>query len=615
MRRRRLRKLVVEQLDPPPNPNAAGEQPAGRHPGQPGLRPLHAAGRRLLGQGPRGLGADARAAAPSSSPTSSTPSASRQAARRRAPCAGRGGARGPRKASGGKVAPSPQAGPAVRIDLPGHGARPTRSPARRGTDAVERYVFFHNGKQVVLTLSGPEGRRQRRPVADRHRLAAVDGDDRRRSRPTASTASSTPATTRRSRCAASRSPSQPGELVAVTGPVGSGKSTLLACLAGLDEPDGGMVAVAGERLSRRPEEERARAARPPHRRALPAGQPRRPPLGRRERRARPAPRRRAADADWRDEVLERCGLAGARARAPRAALRRRARPRRPGRRAGQRPARCCSPTSPTGELDDVTAERVLDLLRERADEGAAVRGRHPQRRGGRARRSRDPAARRGARAMTASRSCAATAPPAPTGTAPPRPSRSSPPTARSPPGDRDRARRPVRLGQVDAAPPARRARPADRRVGQLAGDRRRAPRCGPGPVAVIFQGPSLLAPLTVARERRAAALLDGARDGEAAQARARRAGAARARRAGATSCPRRSRAARRSASPSRAPRRRAAPDPRRRADRPARPRQRRRVVDVLLAAAEHAGAALVVATHDPAVAERLPSAGRCTAAA
>jgi putative ABC transport system ATP-binding protein len=49
-----------------------------------------------------------------------------------------------------------------------------------------------------------------------------------------------------------------GEVVAVTGPSGSGKSTLLSCLAGLDEPDGGMVTVAGERLSRRPEEERAR---------------------------------------------------------------------------------------------------------------------------------------------------------------------------------------------------------------------------------------------------------------------------------------------------------------------------------------------------------------------
>ncbi|HEY1072064.1 MAG TPA: ABC transporter ATP-binding protein [Brevundimonas sp.] len=42
----------------------------------------------------------------------------------------------------------------------------------------------------------------------------------------------------------------PGEMVAVVGPSGSGKSTLMACLAGLDEPDGGFVYVNGERLTR-----------------------------------------------------------------------------------------------------------------------------------------------------------------------------------------------------------------------------------------------------------------------------------------------------------------------------------------------------------------------------
>src|SRR5258706_9212771 len=49
-----------------------------------------------------------------------------------------------------------------------------------------------------------------------------------------------------------------GEMIAVVGPSGSGKSTLLACLAGLDEPDGGHVELMGQRLTRQPESLRAR---------------------------------------------------------------------------------------------------------------------------------------------------------------------------------------------------------------------------------------------------------------------------------------------------------------------------------------------------------------------
>ncbi|MDP9116989.1 MAG: ATP-binding cassette domain-containing protein [Actinomycetota bacterium] len=48
-----------------------------------------------------------------------------------------------------------------------------------------------------------------------------------------------------------------GEFVAVVGPSGSGKSTLLACIAGLDEPDGGTVRIDGVRMTRRPEAQRA----------------------------------------------------------------------------------------------------------------------------------------------------------------------------------------------------------------------------------------------------------------------------------------------------------------------------------------------------------------------
>jgi putative ABC transport system ATP-binding protein len=162
-----------------------------------------------------------------------------------------------------------------------------------------------------------------------------------------------------------------GEIVAVTGPSGSGKSTLLACLAGLDEPDGGMVTLDGERLSRRPEE---------HRAALRAGK-----LGMLYQHANlvghlsvhqnvALAQRLGGLRDrhaWHSKLLERCGIA-ARAAA------------RPSQLSGGELARAGLAVAlandppvlladePTGELDEVTARRVLALLRDRADAGSAV---------------------------------------------------------------------------------------------------------------------------------------------------------------------------------------------------------------------------------------------------
>lgn len=51
---------------------------------------------------------------------------------------------------------------------------------------------------------------------------------------------------------------QRGEIVALMGPSGSGKSTLLACLAGLDDPDGGTVQAMTVAISRKPEAEKMR---------------------------------------------------------------------------------------------------------------------------------------------------------------------------------------------------------------------------------------------------------------------------------------------------------------------------------------------------------------------
>ena len=164
-----------------------------------------------------------------------------------------------------------------------------------------------------------------------------------------------------------------GELVAVTGPSGSGKSTLLACLAGLDDPDGGAVHIDGELMSRRAEPARAAL------RARSIGMlfQSNNLLDHLTVRANVALTRQLvragdrSDADSVDELLDRLGIAG-RARAY------------PSQLSGGEAARAGLAVAlvnrppvlladePTGELDSVTAAIVLDELCRHAEAGSAV---------------------------------------------------------------------------------------------------------------------------------------------------------------------------------------------------------------------------------------------------
>ena len=161
-----------------------------------------------------------------------------------------------------------------------------------------------------------------------------------------------------------------GELVAIMGPSGSGKSTLLACLAGLDEPNGGMVRIAGAPLSRRPEQERTRLrARSIGMLFQTANLIQHLTVGANvllaQRLAGPTSRSRA------DSVLASLGLA-ARTDAYPSTL--------SGgeeARAGLAVALANDPAvlltdEPTGEIDGQTSQQVLGLLLERARMGGAV---------------------------------------------------------------------------------------------------------------------------------------------------------------------------------------------------------------------------------------------------
>ncbi|MFI1294196.1 ABC transporter ATP-binding protein [Streptomyces sp. NPDC020792] len=163
-----------------------------------------------------------------------------------------------------------------------------------------------------------------------------------------------------------------GETVAVTGPSGSGKSTLLACLAGLDEPSGGDVHVGGVRISHRPEAERARLRASRIGVLLQSGNLL-PHLGVRDnvRLARTAV---AGDGSHGADIavlLEQVGLAHRAHALPQELS--------GGElaRAGLAVALANDPDvlladEPTGELDGATEQRVLELLRKRAEAGRGV---------------------------------------------------------------------------------------------------------------------------------------------------------------------------------------------------------------------------------------------------
>ncbi|HEY0521638.1 MAG TPA: ABC transporter ATP-binding protein [Ilumatobacteraceae bacterium] len=202
------------------------------------------------------------------------------------------------------------------------GADAATSDSTAVLDAVELYRFYHAGNDETLALRGASLRLHRK------------------------------------------------EIVVVTGPSGSGKSTLLACLAGLDEPDGGTVRVNGETMSRTTESNRA-ALRA---RTLGmlfqsgnlvdhltveqnvvmaqrlAGRPDKARAARLLTNVGLGDRLDAAPTTLSGGEAARAGLAVALANDPAVIL----------------------ADEPTGEVDEATSARIMNLLRAHADAGAAV---------------------------------------------------------------------------------------------------------------------------------------------------------------------------------------------------------------------------------------------------
>jgi putative ABC transport system ATP-binding protein len=165
---------------------------------------------------------------------------------------------------------------------------------------------------------------------------------------------------------------EPGQTVAVTGPSGSGKSTLLRCLSGVDEPSGGTVWVAGERMSHRRDQVRA-GLRARHigilaqggnlfdhltlldnvrlaQRLAGEGVPGRPEAGELLTRLGLDRHTHALPGELSGGEAARAGLAVALANTPAILI----------------------ADEPTGELDESTESRVLDLIADHARDGGAV---------------------------------------------------------------------------------------------------------------------------------------------------------------------------------------------------------------------------------------------------
>ncbi|MGH9231037.1 MAG: ABC transporter ATP-binding protein [Acidimicrobiales bacterium] len=165
-----------------------------------------------------------------------------------------------------------------------------------------------------------------------------------------------------------------GEIVAVMGPSGSGKSTLLHCLAGMLTPDSGEVHFAGRRIDELPDRERAHLRHSLFGFVFQVGQLV-PELPAAENIALPlllAGRRRrdalAAAAPW----LSRLGLDGLGERLPGELSGGQ------GQRVAVARALVASPTvvfadEPTGSLDSVAADEVMELLVDASrEQGASV---------------------------------------------------------------------------------------------------------------------------------------------------------------------------------------------------------------------------------------------------